>query len=160
MKETVYQQLQTLGISYTVAEHPAVFTMEDMHVQGLNAKGVLCKNLFVRDAKGKRHFLVVAREETPVQLHALGETLEAGKLSFASPQRLETYLAAVSGAVSPLDILWDEGHSVTVVLDQALQGEALLGVHPNDNTATVFLHWDDLVRFIQAQGNPLLVLPL
>ena len=158
MKEIVYERLQELGIPYTVSDHPPVFTMEDMRREGLDAQGVLCKNLFVRDAKGKRHFLVVAREDTPVQLQALGETLEAGKLSFASPQRLETYLSAVSGAVSPLDILWDEAHCVTVVLDETLRDEPRLGVHPNDNTATVWLSWADLLRFVEAQGNPLLLL--
>ena len=158
MNELVYERLTALSIPYEVTDHAPVYTMEDMDAQGLHDLGVLCKNLFVRDAKGKRHFLVVAREDTPVDLRTLGERLEAGKLSFASAQRLEKYLGVTTGAVSPFGLLHDTERAVTVVLDQSLQGEARLGIHPNDNTATVWLSWDALQKFIDAQENPLVVL--
>lgn len=159
-KQAVLQRLDELGIPYTVTEHEAVFTIADMEAQGLLAMGQVCKNLFVRDAKGKRHVLIVAPEERTIDLKKLTETLGTTKLSFASAERLEKYLGATAGAVSPFGILNDQGKAVTVVLDAALEGAERIGVHPNDNTATVWIGWAGLKRFIEAQGNELDIVKL
>lgn len=153
MKELVYSCLDKLGIPYQVTLHDPVYTIADMEALGLDKEGLICKNLFIRDSKGKRHFLVVADENTHVNLKFLGDTLGVGKLSFASDQRLGKYLGVTVGAVSPFGLLNDSEHTVTVVLDQNLLGRERLGVHPNDNTATVWLSWRSLVYFIDAQGN-------
>ena len=83
-KQRVYDALNRLGIKYEVVEYEPVHTMEDMDRLGLPQKGTLCKNLFLRDAKGKRHFLVTCDEKKKVDLKALSRTLGAGNLSFAS----------------------------------------------------------------------------
>lgn len=160
IRETVYARLWELGIPYEVTEHDPVYTMEDMQAQGLDQHGTLCKNLFVRDAKGKRHLLIVTRQDTAVRLQTLGEQLGLGKLSFASPQRLERCLGVTTGAVSPFGLLCEGARSVEVVLDQGLEGQTRLGLHPNDNTATLWISWDSLCRFIRAQGNSLTTVAL
>lgn len=160
MREEIDRRLTQLGISYEITEHAPVYTMEDMAAQGLRELGSLCKNLFLRDAKGKRHALVIADEDTRVDLRALGEKLGWGKLSFASAQRLEQYLGVTTGAVSPFALLRESAREVTVVLDQALKGRDRLGVHPNDNTATLWLSWEGLTTFLAAQGNAVEVLDL
>ena len=91
-KQRVYDALNKLGIKYEVVEHEPVHTMEDMDRLGLPEKGTLCKNLFLRDAKGKRHFLITCDENAKVDLKSLGRQLGAGNLSFASEERLEKYL--------------------------------------------------------------------
>ena len=83
-KKRVYDELDKLKIKYEVVDHEPVFTMEDMDRLGLPEKGTLCKNLFLRDAKGKRHFLITCEEEKKIDLKALGRQLGAGNLSFAS----------------------------------------------------------------------------
>ena len=82
-KQRVYDALNKLGIKYEVVEHEPVHTMEDMDRLGLPEKGTLCKNLFLRDSKGKRHFLVTCDEKKKVDLKSLGRALGAGNLSFA-----------------------------------------------------------------------------
>src|SRR5699024_202380 len=99
-KQRVYDALNKLGIKYEVVEHEPVHTMEDMDRLALPQKGTLCKNLFLRDAKGKRHFLVTCDEKKKVDLKALGRTLGAGNLSFASEERLEKYLGLKQVRVS------------------------------------------------------------
>ena len=91
-KKRVYDALDKLKIKYEVVEHEPVHTMEDMDRLGLPEKGTLCKNLFLRDSKGKRHFLVTCDEKTEVNLKDLGKRLGAGNVSFASEERLEKYL--------------------------------------------------------------------
>mgnify|MGYP000397027196 CR=1 FL=1 len=82
-KQKVYDALDKLNIKYEVVEHEPVYTMEDMDRLGLPEKGTLCKNLFLRDSKGKRHFLVTCEESKKVDLKALGRQLGGGNLSFS-----------------------------------------------------------------------------
>lgn len=147
-KQCVYDALDKLGIKYEVVEHEPVHTMEDMDRLGLPEKGTLCKNLFLRDAKGKRHFLVTADEKTKIDLTSLGRALGAGKLSFASEERLEKYLGLKQGSVSPFGLMNDTDHAVEFFIDKSLSRCKSLGIHPLENTATVFLSFKDLDKFL------------
>ena len=115
-REKVFARLEELGIPCEVTEHPAVFTIDEMDSLGITAKGEVCKNLFLRDAKGKRHFLVVVPGETRADLRALAEQLESSKLSFASAERLEKYLGLRQGEVTPLGVLNDADAAVELSL--------------------------------------------
>ena len=147
-KQRVYDALDKLGIKYEVVEHEPVHTMEDMDRLGLPAKGTLCKNLFLRDSKGKRHFLVTCDEKKKVDLKALGRTLGAGNLSFASEERLEEHLGLKPGSVSPVGLMNDTEHTVEFLIDKDLSRCKSLGIHPLENTATVFLSFKDLDKFL------------
>ena len=127
-KQRVYDALNKMGIKYEVVEHEPVHTMEDMDRLGLPEKGTLCKNLFLRDSKGKRHFLITADEKTKVDLKTLGRQLGAGNLSFASEERLEKYLGVKQGSVTPFALMND--------------------TEPLENTATVFISFKDLDKFL------------
>lgn len=147
-KQRVYDALDKMKIKYEVVEHEPVHTMEDMDRLGLPEKGTLCKNLFLRDSKGKRHFLVTADEKTKVDLKDLGRKLGAGNLSFASEDRLEKYLGLKQGSVSPFGLMNDADHQVEFFIDKSLSRCKSLGIHPMDNTATVFLSFKDLDKFL------------
>ncbi len=154
-QQKVYQVLNELSIPYTVTEHPPVVTIEEMDALKITEKGTVCKNLFVRDQKGKKHYLIILQKDKIADLTKLGVLIESGKLSFASPERLDKYLGLEKGAVSPLGIINDTEHQVVVVLDRDLKGITNLGFHPNDNTATVFFTYDDLLKLIAHYGNTL-----
>ena len=147
-KQRDYDALNKLGIKYEVVEHEPVHTMEDMDRLGLPEKGTLCKNLFLRDSKGKRHFLVTCDEKKKVDLKSLGRALGAGNLSFASEERLEQYLGLKQGSVSPFGLMNDTDHAVEFFIDKDLSSCKSLGIHPLENTATVFLSFKDLDKFL------------
>lgn len=147
-KQRVYDALDKMNIKYEVVEHEPVHTMEDMDRLGLPAKGTLCKNLFLRDSKGKRHFLITLPESKSVDLKKLGKTLGAGNISFASEDRLEKYLGLKQGSVSPFGLMNDTDHAVEFFIDKDLSREKKLGIHPLENTATVFLSFKDLDKFL------------
>ncbi|MCH5349680.1 MAG: prolyl-tRNA synthetase associated domain-containing protein, partial [Oscillospiraceae bacterium] len=134
-------------------EHEAVYTMEDMEKAGIVGKGTVCKNLFLRDAKGKTHYLVTIPEEKRVDMKSLAENIGSTKLSFASAERLTKYLGVEQGCVSPFGVLNDESQAVIVVFDNDLQNDKAVGIHPNDNTATVWLAFSDLHKIIKEHGN-------
>ncbi len=152
-KEKVFSALSNAGIKYECMEHEPVYTMEDMDRLGITAKGTVCKNLFLRDAKGRIHYLVTVPECKRVDMRTLAEKIGSTKLSFASAERLEKYLGVTEGCVSPLAVLNDESESVIVVFDRDLRGCDAVGVHPNDNTATVWLAFSDIERLIKKHGN-------
>ena len=159
-KEGVLEALKELGLTWEIDEHEPVYTIEEMEKLGLHKKGVIVKNLFLRDAKGKRHFLVLLPGDKHADLKSISEKLSCPRLSFASEDRLMRFLGLTKGAVTPLGVMNDAGHAVEVVVDRALTTAAKLGVHPNDNTATVWLSWNDLKRFIEHFGNTMRAIAL
>lgn len=152
-KEKICELFKVKGISFEMMEHEAVYTMEDMDRVGITGKGTVCKNLFLRDAKGKNHYLITVPEEKRVDLKTLAEQIGSTKLSFASAERLAKYFGVEQGCVSPLGVLNDESRSVVVVFDEELRNNNAVGVHPNDNTASVWLAFRDLRGLIEEHGN-------
>lgn len=152
-RKAALARLDALGIPYELTEHPAVFTIEEMEQLGLTRGGMVCKNLFLRDAKGRRHFLVVIPSDCRADIKLIETQLGSTRLSFASAQRLQKYLGLVGGEVTPLGVVNDPDAAVEVVFDRSLEGNPRIGVHPNDNTATVWLTFDDLLHFVKDNGN-------
>lgn len=147
--------LEEKGIPFTWMEHPAVYTIEEMESIGMENIQEIAKNLFLRDQKGKRHFLVVIRADKQADLKELGEKFGGVRLSFASEERLEKYMALKKGSVTPLGVLNDENCAVEVYFDADLCKQPRVGVHPNENTASVYLAPQDLLDLIRAHGNAL-----
>jgi Ala-tRNA(Pro) deacylase len=140
--------LKRLGIGFKIVEHTAVFTVDDLAALDLADFESVAKNLFVRDDKKRNYYLIVVRHEKSVDLKAVSEKIGSRKLSFASENDLTSILGLQTGAVSPFGVLNDKENRVNVIFDKAFDG-ALIGVHPNENTATVFLETADLAAAIK-----------
>lgn len=152
-QEKVFERLNALDIEYQITNHPAVFTIEEMDNLNISQYGDVCKNLFLRDAKGTRHFLVVLDKDKKADLKSIQRQLGCTNLSFASEERLYKYLQLQKGEVTPLGIINDQDGIVEVVLDNDLAGKNRLGVHPNDDTATIWISFDALKKVIEKNGN-------
>lgn len=152
-KDAVYNLLSKLQIPYQPLEHEAVFTIDEMRGLDFPAEAKIAKNLFLRDAKGSRHFLLSADSDTRIDLKLLAEKFSSTKLSFASDERLFKYLGLYKGSVSPFGLINDEENQVEFYMDKKLSHCKSLGVHPNDNTATVLLNCNNLVKLIESTGH-------
>jgi Ala-tRNA(Pro) deacylase len=149
----VYDALAALAIPFTRFAHPPVFTVEEAERYWADIPAAHCKNLFLRNAKGSRHYLVVMGHAKKADLRALAAALGDDRLSFASPDRLMRFLRLTPGAVSPFGLIHDSARDVIVVLDSELPGTQRIGFHPNVNTATITLATDEFLRFLEARGN-------
>ena len=149
----VLERLKALGIDYELEEHEAVFTIEAIIALGLNKRGMMPVNLFLRDYKGKRHFLVIHDGEKHTDLTKLREQIGCTRLSFGSPERLMKHLGLTPGSVSPFGLINNANHDVELVIDESIRGCEKLGFHPNINTATVWVSWDGFMRFVGDCGN-------
>jgi Ala-tRNA(Pro) deacylase len=149
----VYEVLEGLGIAFRRYEHPPVFTVDqaEKHWQGI--PGAHCKNLFLRNKKGNRHYLVIAETSKPIDLRRLNEQLNEDRLSFGSPERLMRLLGLEPGSVSPFGLVNDAAKEVRVVIDRDLKKHPLVNFHPNVNTATVGLGFADFEKFLAWAGN-------
>ena len=150
----VLERLKALGIQYELDEHEAVFTIEEIISLGLNKKGMMPVNLFLRDYKGKRHFLVIHDGGKHSDLTKLRGQIGCTRLSFGSPERLMKHLGLTPGSVSPFGLINNSAHDVELVIDESIRGREKLGFHPNTNTATVWVSWEGFMRFVEACGNP------
>ncbi len=154
-QEKVYKALDDLGIEYKVIHHEAVCTIEDMDAMGIFTDGEVCKNLFLRNANGKTHYVVsMLKDKHPDIQKDIRSQLGCSRLSFGSDERLLKHLGLEPGAVSPFGIINDEDADVNVVLDSDLKTvDGYIGFHPNDNTAFLWLKFSDLIKFIKSRGN-------
>lgn len=151
--ERVLSYLNDKNIKYTWYEHCEAPTIEIARTQWRDDGSKHCKNLFFRNHKGNRHYLVVLDCEQELDIHDLEHRLHQGKLSFASPQRMERYLGLQPGSVSPFGLINDTENHVHLFLDKNLQNHNSLSFHPNDNHATVVISRDEFMRYLNDVGN-------
>jgi len=150
--EQLFARLDALGIRYVTHTHPPVFTVEQSKALRGGLPGAHCKNLFLRDRKG-RMWLVVAPEDRAVDLKALGARLGGVRLSFGSPERLLRTLGVTPGAVTPFGVINDREREVTVVIDRSLLEAELLNYHPLSNAMTTALTPVELLGFLRDCGH-------
>jgi Ala-tRNA(Pro) deacylase len=150
----VLDHLSRLDIQYERFEHPPVATVDDAQAHWAAIDAIHCKNLFLRNQKSTRHYLVIVLHTKRADLRAIANQIGDGKLSFASPDDLMKYLGVTPGSVSPFGLIHDREHHVRVYLDRALKSSSRISFHPNDNTVTLVVRFADFERFLASAGNP------
>ena len=160
-KEETLAVLNRNGIAFDLFEHPAIFNMEEAAEIDLPWPEDEAKNLFVRDDKKRNYYLITVKGGKRVDLKQFRKEHGTRALSFASAEDLQAKLKLAPGAVTPLGLLNDESCGVILYLDAAfLEGTAMIGVHPNDNTTTVHLKTDDLIRLLEKHGTQVNLIPI
>ena len=156
----VYEALAALGIPYDSYEHPPVFTSEDVEAHWRDIPATPVKNLFLRNKKGNREYLVIVGVEKRVDLQQLVKVIGDDRLSFGSAERLMQTLALTPGSVSPFGLLHEASRDVQVIIDTDLRQAERLIFHPNINTASVTIAFADLEKFLASRGNRVRYLPV
>ena len=157
-KEAVYALLRAQGIPFEVTEHGAVYTMAELKDVPLPYPEADAKNIFVRDDKKRSYYLITVKGDKRVDLKEFRQKNGTRALSFASENDLMYILKLTPGSVTPLGILNDDERKVTFYLDKDFtEPPQIIGVHPNENTATVWLKADDLISIIKNHGNTVII---
>ena len=151
-KQQIYKFLDEHGINYEVTEHRAVFSMDELDKVELPYPEWDAKNLFVRDDKKRNYYLITVRGEKRVDLKDFRKKHGLRNLSFASADDLMDILKLTPGSVSPFGLLNDEQCRVHFFLDSQFE-DNMMGIHPNDNTATVWIKTADLVKLLNKHGT-------
>lgn len=153
-KQEIFDYLKENNIWHEVTEHPAVFNMEELDAVELPYPDCDAKNLFVRDDKRRSYYLITVKGDKRVDLKEFRKAYGTKPLTFVKADELADILGLIPGAVSPFGLLNDAEKKVVFYIDGAFKdGLGLIGIHPNDNTATVWLKAEDLIKIIQDHGN-------
>lgn len=160
-KQEIYDFIKNKNIWYEITEHKAVFNMDELSEIEIPYPEYDAKNLFVRDDKKKNYYLITVKGNKRVDLKEFRNNNNTRPLSFASEQDLMSIMNLIAGSVTPLGLLNDNELKIIFYLDKDfLNGEQIIGVHPNDNTATLWLKVTDLIDIIQEHGNQVNVVEL
>jgi Ala-tRNA(Pro) deacylase len=149
----VFEALRALHIPFTAFHHPPVFTAADADAHWRTIPGTPVKNLFLRNKKGDRHYLVVLPIAKQADLRHLVRVIGDDRLSFGSPERLQTHLGVSPGSVSPFGLINNPQKSVVVIVDEDLRGAPGVILHPNLNSQSVVVSGADLERFLTSTGH-------
>ena len=153
-KQEVYEYLKQKGIWHEITEHKAVYNMEELSEIKIPHPESDAKNLFVRDDKKQNYYLITVKGEKRVNLKEFRKVQQTRPLTFASEDDLKSILGLIPGAVTPLGVLNDSERKVKVFIDwDFTSAPGLISVHPNDNTATVLMKTNDLLKIIKEHGN-------
>ena len=156
----IYEFLDNNDIEYQRHDHPPVFTVEDVHRLTPDLPGAKTKNLFFRDKKGNRYFLVVVPADKRVNLKALPNVLQSSKISFGSPDRLMKHLGITPGSVSLLAIVNDQENRVEVIIDKSLWESETFQFHPLVNTSTLVISRNNIKHFLDASGHEVKIMEI
>ena len=160
-KQEVYKYLNARNISYEVTEHKAVYNMDELSGINIPYPEADAKNLFVRDDKKKNYYLITVKGNKRVDLKEFKNKNNTRSLSFASPNDLMNIMNLIPGAVTPLGLLNDKDLKVQFFIDKDFINDAnLIGVHPNENTATIWIKVDDLINIIKKHGNQVYIVEI
>ena len=150
--EFLLQKLDVLNIPYEKFSHPPLFTVNDAKNHQERMQGLHVKNLFLRDKK-KRNFLLVAEQDTEINLKTLHEKIDSDRLSFGSPDRLWQFLGVRPGAVSPLALINDKSNAVTLIFEAKLQADHTIHFHPLVNDVTIGVKLPQLTNFFELTSH-------
>ena len=160
-KQEIYELLDRLSIWHEITEHPAVYNMEEVAALQLPHPEADAKNLFLRDRKKRHYYMLTAKGERRVDLKDFAAGIGEKQLGFASEDDLSSILGLIAGAVTPLGLLNDPENRVILYLDESLlDPPGLIGIHPNDNTATVWMRTSDLLELLRGMGCHVAVVSL
>jgi Ala-tRNA(Pro) deacylase len=144
----LYRILNDLNIPFDYYAHPPVPTIEEARKYWKDIEATHCKNLFFRNHKGTRHYLVIIEHSRDLSIHDLEKRLKQGKLTFASEKRMNHYLGLMPGSVSPLGLIHDSAKHVYLFLDENLKKASRISFHPCINTASLVINFTDFERFL------------
>ncbi|TDR71429.1 prolyl-tRNA synthetase associated domain-containing protein [Paludibacterium purpuratum] len=149
----LYTLLAELSITFEKVEHPPFGSVSDYHREGITFPGQNVKNLFLKNRKGNRYYLLVLDELKTADLASVAAQIDEARLSFASEERLQEYLHLSAGSVTPFGLANDAEHRVTVLLDNDIDPERLIGFHPMVNHSTLCISVPDFLRFLRHTGH-------
>ncbi len=152
-RAAIIKYLDEQHIPYEIYEHPPVPTVEEALPYWKDIDAAHCKNLFFRNHKGNKHYLVILDHRRQLNIRDLEQRLKQGKISFASPHRMEKYLGLSAGSVSPFGIINDHENHVHLLIDAKLQSADRISFHPNENNATLVISFASFIKFLESSGN-------
>lgn len=159
-EQKIYDLLDLVGAQYSVLEHEPVFTAAELDSIKSRTEGIHCKNLFLRNAKGNKYYLISLQSDKDVDLKKVKDIIGSTRLSFASPERLLKVLNLVPGSVNPFSLVEDSECVVEFFLDKEVATDEKLNFHPGVNYKMVTIGLADLTKYLEKTNHDVNIVSL
>lgn len=157
--EEVLNVFKTLDIDYKLIRHVAIFNRKDEElVRNIDFDGEICKNLFVKDKKNNKFYLISMPVSKRADLKKIADELNSDRLSFGNEEELWEKLHIRPGSVSILNVIGAPDTDVTFVIDENLKNCERVSFHPNDNTASISFESKNLTKILDKYNKEYLFL--
>lgn len=133
----IFEYLDRNEVEYQTFLHPAIHKVGDDDLLGVKIPGLQTKNLFLRDKKSKKFFLVSMSQDSIMDLKEFGRKMGDMKFSFGKIEDLKRLLNVEPGSVSILGKIFDLNNEVELIIDQKILDADFVAFHPNLNTQTL-----------------------
>jgi len=148
-RRKVCELFDALGIPYEIVIHPPIYSAFDRVRQEIEVDGLICKNLFLRNKDKSNYYLYTLPIDKRADLSALQRVLGETRLSFGKEDALWELLHIHPGSVSLLNIIGVSEENLSekpfkYLIDAEVLNATRMGVHPNDNAATIVFPPDRL----------------
>lgn len=153
-KEIVYAKLAEMKVPFSVINHKAIFSEKDTEENIFDNDVIIGKNLFLRNNKKNKYYLISLPLNKRANLDKLAELLGEKRLSFANELELKECLNITPGSVSYLNVITANGKvekykEITYIVDKEFFKADKVGFHPSDNTATVVTSPDSILKLYE-----------
>jgi len=146
-RQKVLELLNTNGIQYDYHEHERAHTIDDcLRMDFIDEKVTICKNILLCNRQKTQFYLMLLKPLTPFRTAVVSKALGVSRLSFAPENALEELLHLTSGSVSPLGLMFDPEHNITLCYEPGIRDTEKIAFHPCDNAATVVFTQDEFWR--------------
>lgn len=130
--------LDKAGVEYELYEHERAHTIDDcLKMPFITEDVTICKNILLCNRQKTQFYLMLLKPLTPFRTAVVSKALGVSRLSFAPEGALEEKLHLTSGSVSPLGLMFDTDHQITLCYEKGICDTARIAFHPCDNAATV-----------------------
>ena len=153
-EERVYDLLERLDVPFERVDHDAVGTIEGCAEIEKLLDIEICKNLFLRNSKGDRYYLLMLPGGKHLVTKDLAKKIGSTRLSFGTPEKMEEYLDITPGSVSVLGLMNDHGNNIQFLVDNDIKKWEYFGCHPCINTSSLKIKTADLFsKILPAVGH-------
>lgn len=153
-RKLVMSRLDEAGAAYELHEHERAHTIEDcLRMPFIDENVTICKNILLCNRQKTWFYLMLLKPLTPFRTAVVSKALGVSRLSFAPEGALEEKLHLTSGSVSPLGLMFDSGHEITLCYEKGICDTQKIAFHPCDNAATlIFTQQEFWQKVIPALG--------
>lgn len=147
----VYDALDAMGIAYDAIEHEPAAHIDRCREVMRSLNATVVKNIFLCPRNRSRFYLLLMRPEAKLRTSDISAQAGASRLGFAPEDKLAELLHEKPGSISPMGLIFDSNHAVTVLVDDALRDDARLAFHPCDNTRSLAMSGADFFNVFLKQ---------
>lgn len=152
-EQALYSKFKELGIEHKTLSHQVITTMAQGKEIMKQLKGTICMNLLLTDKAGNYYLVAKNVAGGRMDMKKTGQKISTPGLTLAKKEMMGKLLGVPEGCATIFAISNDEGHKLTILMDEGIPKDKSVNFHPMRNDATTTISYDDMIKYIEHYGN-------